>query len=112
MPRKRKAPVSLGDDLFSSEPEVFIRFALSALAWPAQERFPVNLQRTHVRDVVTEDLITSDAPLLIAGYSSITALVELVANWRRVRGDRPGSLRLLLGSEPFPSQRTYFGSVA
>jgi hypothetical protein len=56
------------------------------------------------------DLKTSDVPLLIAGYSSIAALVELVADWRHARGGQPGEVRLLLGSEPFPSQRTRFGS--
>jgi hypothetical protein len=49
--------------------------------------------------------------LLVAGYSSIAALVELVADWRRARGEQHGSVRLLLGSEPFASQRTHFASA-
>lgn len=110
MPRKRRPPVSWGDDLFSFDPASFIRLDLSAMRWPPQRRFPINHAGTHVRDAVTEDLRTSDAPLLIAGYSSIAALIELVADWRRARNDRQGSMRLLLGSEPFPSQRSNFGS--
>ena len=111
MPRRPRPPEDQGDDLFSSEPGSFVAHQLAGRSWPPQERFPVNHARAYVRRVVTEDLRTSDAPLLIAGYSSIAALTELVADWRRIRGDRLGGVRLLLGSEPFPSRRTYFGSV-
>lgn len=111
MPRRPRRPQDQGDDLFSSDPGDIVAHQLAGRSWPSQERFPVNHARAHVRAVVTEDLRTSDAPLLIAGYSSIAALTELVAEWRRIRGDRPGSVRLLLGSEPFPSRRTYFGSA-
>lgn len=48
--------------------------------------------------------------MLIAGYSSIAALVDFVACWRQASGGRPGTVRLLLGSEPFPSQRAHFMS--
>lgn len=111
MPRKRRPPDSWADDLFSALPESFVEFGLSLQSWPAQEKFPVNHVRAHMRDVVAEDLHASDTPMLIAGYSSIAALVDLVADWRRRRGDRPGSVRLLLGSEPFPSRRAHFASA-
>jgi SNF2-related domain/Helicase conserved C-terminal domain len=110
VPRIRKPPVGQ-NDLFSSDPEILVGPGLAAMSWPPQERFPVNHPRAHVRDVLADDLLASSAPLLIAGYSSIAELVELVAGWRRARGDPPGTVRLLLGSEPFPSRRTYFGSA-
>jgi superfamily II DNA or RNA helicase len=107
----RRSNQALGDDLFSVDEASYIEFGLSTLDWPEQSRFPVNLPRRHVRDVVDADLRLSDTPLLVAGYSSIAALIELVAAWRLARGDRPGSIRLLLGSEPFPSQRAHFASA-
>lgn len=100
----------VGDDLFSIDPASGTDWNLASLTWPEQARFPVNHAGVRVRDVVAGDLVSSDAPLLIAGYSSIAALIDLVATWRRARGDRPGGVRLLLGSEPFPSQRPHFGS--
>jgi hypothetical protein len=109
MVRDPKLP--LGDDLFSVDPASYIEFGLSTLQWPDQSRFPVNLPRRHVRSVVDEDLRSSDAPLLVAGYSSIASLIEVVASWRLARRNRPGSFRLLLGSEPFASQRAHFASA-
>jgi phosphatidylserine/phosphatidylglycerophosphate/cardiolipin synthase-like enzyme len=111
MRRRRTWSADWGDDLFSIDPASYIESSLAVLPWPPQRRFPVNHGRAHVRDVVAGDLKSSDAPLLIAGYSSIDALIELVADWRHARGDRPGRVRLLLGSEPFPSQRTHFASA-
>jgi hypothetical protein len=114
MPQKRIPPHEHGDDLFSGgsgDPADFIPVGLSGLSWPSQGRFPVNHARARVRDVVAADLECSDTPLLIAGYSAIASLVEMVAGWRRSRGDRPGNVRLLLGTEPFPSSRAYFGSA-
>lgn len=94
MPRRPRPPDYQGDDLFSSDPGSLVAYQLAGQPWPPQERFPVNHARAQVRRVVTEDLRNSDAPLLIAGYSSIAALIELVADWRRLRGDRPGSCPL------------------
>ncbi len=101
MQRKRKALAGLGDDLFSAEPGTFIKLGLSRLAWPPQGRFPVNHHQARVGDVVIRDLTSSESPLLIAGYSSIGALIEQVADWHGARIDSSGSIRLLLGSEPF-----------
>lgn len=106
-----RRPTAIGKGLFSLVPESHVEFGLGSLPWPKQGEFPVNRARARVRDVVTGDLCRSDAPLLIMGYSSIAALVELVADWRRTRGDKAGTVRLLLGSEPFPSQRTHFASA-
>ncbi len=112
MPRRRgKAGESLDDDLFSIDPASYVQYGLSCLDWPDQRRFPVNHAGARVRDVVDPDLVSSESPLLVAGYSSIAALVELLARWRHERPDQPGDMRLLLGSEPFPSQRASFASA-
>lgn len=111
MRRKPNHPMVLGDDLFSIDPASGTNWNLATLTWPEHGRFPVNHARAHVRDIVAPDLVTSDEPLLIAGYSSIAVLIDLIAEWRRARGDRPGGVRLLLGWEPFPSRRTHFGSA-
>lgn len=97
-------------DLFDLEPESYIGFGLAKLSWPDQRRFPVNVAPHHVGDVVETDLTQSNDPLLVAGYSSIAKLIRMVSVWRHARGDQPGTVRLLLGTEPFPSQRTQFGS--
>ncbi|HET7689115.1 MAG TPA: phospholipase D family protein, partial [Nocardioidaceae bacterium] len=107
----RRARPDLGDDLFSLDEAEYIEFGLSTLRWPDQSRFPVNLPRRHVRDMVDTDLQSSKTPLLVAGYSSIAALIELVASWRNARSDGTGSIRLVLGSEPFPSRRPHFASA-
>ncbi|MGY1671408.1 SNF2-related protein [Geodermatophilus sp. SYSU D00710] len=99
------------DDLFSVDPASYLPHELAGLPWPVQGRFPVNHARAHVRDVVDDDLIASGSPLLVVGYSSIAALIELVSAWRHARGDEPGTVRLLLGSEPFRTQRTHFRSA-
>lgn len=108
--RRKMADQPVEDDLFSLDPASYVQFGLSRCDWPDQTRFPVNHSRTHVRDVVEPDLVSSDDALLVAGYSSVGALIDLVARWGRERGDRQGQVRLLLGSEPFPSQRASFGS--
>jgi hypothetical protein len=111
MVSKRRQPVTWADDLFSQDPGSFVPHDLSRLSWPRQGRFPVNHAAANVRNVLIGDLTGSDAPLLIAGYSSIAALVDFVACWRQARGPCPGTVRLLLGSEPFPSQRAHFMSA-
>lgn len=110
MPRKSKPPAAYGDDLFSIPLQSTVNVGLSRQSWPAQERFPVNRPRVYVGDVVGDDLRGSDKPLLIAGYSSIAELIDLVADWRRERGAKQGTVRVLLGSEPFRSQRLHFAS--
>lgn len=104
-------PAGLGDDLFSIDPDSYISFGLAARSWPEQSRFPINIGKTHVADMVREDLLASERPLLVAGYSSIASLIDLVSGWRLNRSQRPGTMRLLLGSEPFPSRRPHFASA-
>jgi hypothetical protein len=76
--------------------------------WPSQDEFPVNRRGHHVRDVVWSDLVTSSDPLLVAGYSSMAKLIELLASWDDQGHD--GQTRLVLGAEPFSSNRLAFRS--
>lgn len=101
---RQPRPHPVGDDLFSVDPTDYIKVGLDNRVWPSQSRFPVNVRGRRVAEVVTADLANSDQPLLVAGYSSIANLLELIAAWRRARGARPGTMRLLLGAEPFASQ--------
>ena len=61
-----------------------------------------------MRDVVWGDLISSTNPLLVAGYSSIGQLVEFLSAWDDQGHD--GQMRLVLGAEPFNSNRLAFRS--
>ena len=98
--------------------------ALDGRRWPSGQRFPFNRAGARVRDHVRPDLLSSARPLVVAGYASMAALVDLVADWAvHDRGDTPGGsdmaasdaacsglVRLLLGAEPFPTMRRSFAS--
>ncbi len=56
------------------------------------------------------DLVASASPLVVAGFSSIASLVDLVAAWDSRAGI--GQARVLLGTEPFASNRVSFASRA
>ena len=56
------------------------------------------------------DLASSRDPLVVAGFASIAKLVELVADHAKLPD--PGRVRLLLGTEPFGTDRVSFGSAA
>ena len=83
--------------------------ALADRTWPDPARFPVNHAGSHVRHQVWSDLIGSSDPLVIAGFSSIGELIDLAAAW--AHGQHEGSLRVLLGSEPFATERSSFASA-
>lgn len=61
-----------------------------------------------MRQQVWRDLTGSPDPTIIAGFSSIGKLIELIAAW--ANDQRQGSLRVLLGSEPFVTERSSFAS--
>ncbi|KHL04713.1 hypothetical protein LK10_04235, partial [Sinomonas humi] len=82
---------------------------LAALHWPAAEQFPVNHAGARVRAVVWSDLVSSASPLIVAGFSSIAELVELIAAWDRQPD--AAQARVLLGTEPFASERSSFASA-
>lgn len=62
-----------------------------------------------MRGVLWKDLVSSASPLIVAGFSSIAELVDLIAAWDQ----QPdvGQARVLLGTEPFASARSSFASA-
>jgi hypothetical protein len=86
---------------------------LDGREWPSASRVPVNRAGSNVRRSVWPDLVTSDQPMVVAGYASIASVIELVADWFEPT-DRGADrvMRVLLGAEPFPTSRRSFGSAA
>ncbi|WP_182113852.1 MULTISPECIES: SNF2-related protein [unclassified Actinotalea] len=97
-------------DLFSSTPEPRLNLRLGQMSWPEPEGFPVNHAGAHVRDHVWSDLTDSRTPLVLAGFASIAHIVELVA--ATAHKPQPGQVRVLLGTEPFATERVAFGSAS
>jgi hypothetical protein len=98
-----------GEDLFSVDPSGYLPLTLSSMLWPDGDEFPVNHSASTVRSRVWVDLVSSSDPLVVAGFSSIGELIELIASWS-YRHDE-GTLRLVLGSEPFATTRSNFASA-
>ena len=110
---KRKATSGSDDsqaDLFSIDPTSYVPITLSERAWPSQERFPVNHAGVNVSHPVRDDLVTATDPIVVAGFSSIDEFLSLAAAWSS-RHSGGGTLRLLLGTEPFTTERTSFVSA-
>ena len=74
--------------------------------WPGQERFPTNRGQLSVGDVVRDDLIGSDDPLLITGYASLAELLRFLP---RFAGSEQGTVRLLIGHEPYVAETLDLG---
>jgi len=98
------------DDLFSVGAEPQLQVALGRRAWPDPAAFPVNHAGGAVYDQVWKDLTTSGEQLVVAGFASITKIIELVA--QAARADQDKHVRVLLGWEPFDTDRVAFGSPA
>jgi hypothetical protein len=81
--------------LFSLDPAAYLPMELASRAWPDPSRFPVNHSSGRVRQQVWADLTRSINPTVIAGFSSIGQLIELIAAWANEQQE--GSLRVLLG---------------
>lgn len=96
-------------DRFSIDPTSYLPMALASRAGPDTARFPVNHAGSHVRQQVWGDLVGSSDPVVVAGFSSIGVLIDLAAAW--AHRQREGSLRVLLGSEPFATERSSFSSA-
>lgn len=81
---------------------------LGHMRGPDPTLFPVNHSGSRVQDLVWRDLVSSQSPLVLAGFASITKIIELVAALGH--DPEPASVRILLGTEPFATERVSFGS--
>ena len=108
-PRRPSRGQHLPADLFSIDPTSYLPMALAGRPWPDPARFPVNHAGSHVRQQVWGDLVGSSDPVVIAGFSSIGELIDLATAWAHRQHE--GSLRVLLGSEPFATERSSFASA-
>lgn len=81
---------------------------LARAQWPSQERHPVNHAAANVGRLVRADLLACPAPLLVTGFAAIAELVDLIGGW--LTQPDPTVLRVVLGSEPFGTQRMAFAS--
>lgn len=88
-------------DLFTDEAEVVSAAQLAP--WPDAQRFPLNVDHHHVREQVLNDLRLSANPLIVTGYAALDRLIDFIAGV-----DESTRVRVLLGFEPFPSQRESF----
>ena len=87
-------------------PDASGHLRLESLAWPPAERFPLNVAGQQVREQVLGDLEASTDPLIVAGYASVDYLIDFAARM----GSRDGQLRLLVGTEPFPGNRSSYSA--
>jgi len=85
-------------DLFAEETPVDAE--AYRLDWPKPARFPLNVDRRKVHDVVRADLYTAENPLIVTGYASLDKLIDFIADC-----PTESQIRILLGFEPFPSRR-------
>jgi hypothetical protein len=95
-------------DLFSVGSQPLVRYRLAGMPWPDRDQFLVNHAGAQVRERVWSDLVDSDAALVVAGFASITKIIELVS--ARMVQPEPGLVRVLLGTEPFSTDRVDFRS--
>jgi superfamily II DNA or RNA helicase len=98
------------EDLFSVDPSANMMHVLASVSWPAHEEFPFNRAGSEVGSLVLSDLAASSEPLIVAGYASVAELIEFVAEWEQHGHD--GRVRVLLGAEPFPTDRFRFTSAS
>lgn len=113
MPRRSEGTRPEQADLFSVAPDALALHRASEHDWPDAGRFPHNRPGQRVRDTVRADLLASIRPVVVAGFTSIGELVDLVDAWLRARTpstDDDGCVRVLLGSEPFSTTRRAFAS--
>jgi hypothetical protein len=100
--RKKNKTSQLG--LFDQEDAPVLE-VVRDLSWPAAARFPLNVDRTRtVEKQVMADLRESESPLLVVGYSALDHLIDLISEARKDGAE----MRILFGSEPFPSRRERF----
>jgi len=74
--------------------------------WPDRYRFPLNFAGRKVEEIVCGDITQSTHSLLVTGFTSLDYIIDFVAD---LPDDSPGSISLLLGSEPSPARRADYG---
>lgn len=114
MSPRRREPEPCEPDLFSVSPSAAVAYAAEGQSWPDQRRFPVNrsASSTSVRKSVHSDLLASPNPLVVAGYSSIAEMIDFFGQWDPVHaGSGDFSVRILLGVEPYVSNRTSYANA-
>ena len=73
--------------------------------WPDPQLFPYNAKHSTVGSIVLDDLKASQHPLIVTGYASLEKIIDFCA---QINNEDQSSIRLLLGSEPYETQRTEF----
>lgn len=89
--------------LFDQEQDFLDEFSESD-RWPDPNNFPYNAKHSKVGSVVVQDLKSSNQPLIVTGYASLEKIIDFCAD---IDSDH-STVRLLLGSEPYDTQRTEF----
>ena len=95
---QRKRPQQYTYDLFGEQDET--RTELLELEWPDAKRFPLNLDSQKSFDVIWQDLLETQSPLIITGYAGLNQLIDFIAET-----DEKQLVRIVLGFEPFASHR-------
>jgi hypothetical protein len=75
--------------------------------WPSPQRFPHNEARASVRDVLWPELKDTRDAVIVAGYAALDEVIFLLSDRPF---SRPGTIRLLIGSEPFASRLEHSGA--
>ncbi len=109
MSRPRKRRDAPEPDLFTTASEPQLGPAFAAMRWPDPRDSPVNHPGSRVRDTVWADLTRSTDPLVVAGFASIAKIIDLAHDVAQAQ-ETP-RLRVLLGTEPFTTERLAFGSA-
>ena len=73
--------------------------------WPEPARLPHNRPGLRVDDLVADDLSGSDDVLIVTGFASLGYLLSLLT---RFDAERPRTIRIVLGNEPFTSNKKHF----
>ena len=71
--------------------------------WPDPTRFPTNVGQFQVQDQVLKDLRESQSATIVTGFASLDRIIDFIASL----GDT-NRVQLLVGSEPFESNRNHF----
>ena len=72
--------------------------------WPNPKEFPFNQRKVSVGSIIDSDLKNSSNPLIITGYASLERLITYCSKIR----PQNNTIRILLGSEPYDTNRSDF----